>query len=131
MQELTRTYRGASVAYDDISEGKATAVEAAALRPKPAMRVQTYNENAAGCVQLLRDLERGTLRHADQIGLNAAVAIAAKREVRGSDRGIWLWTPAEKGADITCLDAATRALRNWDQHYAGRTGGYRPSMGED
>lgn len=131
MQELTRTYRGSTVAYDDIGEGKATAVEANALRPRPLLRVQTYNENAAGCVQLLRDLERGTLRHANQIGLNAAVEIAAKREVRGSDRGIWLWTPAEKGGDITCLDAATRALRNWDQHYAGRTGGYRPTVGGD
>lgn len=130
MQELTRTYRGSTIAYDDIGEGKATAVEAASLRPRPLLRVQTYSENAAGCVQLLRDLERGTIRHADQVGLNAAVEIAAKREVRGSDRGIWLWTPAVKGGDITCLDAATRALRNWDQHYAGKTGSYRPNMGD-
>ncbi|MBL5972439.1 MAG: hypothetical protein D3X82_01315 [Candidatus Leucobacter sulfamidivorax] len=131
MQELTRTYRGSTIAYDKIGEAEQTATEAAVLKPRPAMRVQTYNENAAGCIQVLRDLERGTLRHADQVGLNAAVEIAAKREVRGSDRGVWLWTPAEKGGDITCLDAATRALRNWDQHYAGRTGTYRPSMGDD
>lgn len=128
--ELTRTYRGATIAYDDIGEGKTTAAECQQLKPRPALRVQTYSENAAGCIQVLRDLERDKFRHADQVGLNAAVAIAAKREVRGSDRGVWLWTPAEKGGDITCLDAATRALRNWDQHYAGRTGGYSPSMGE-
>jgi len=36
---------------------------------------------------------------------------------------VWLWTPAEPGEDITCLDAATRALRNWDQHYARRRSG--------
>lgn len=130
-QHFTRTYRGSTIAYDDIGEGKTTAAECAMLKPRPALRVQTYSESAAGCIQVLRDLERGTLRHSDQVGLNAAVAIAAKREVRGSDRGVWLWTPAEKGGDITCLDAATRALRNWDQNYAGRTGGYAPSMGDN
>ena len=28
----------------------------------------------------------------------------------------------QPGDDITCLDAATRALRNWDQHFAKTTG---------
>ncbi|MFC7766590.1 hypothetical protein [Leucobacter soli] len=131
MQELTMTYKGSTIAFDKIGEAEQTATEAAVLKPRPALRVQTYNENAAGCIQVLRDLDRGNFRHSDQIGLSAAVEIAAKREVRGSDRGVWLWTPAERGGDITCLDAATRALRNWDQHYAGRTGGYRPSNGDD
>lgn len=117
MQELTRTYRSATIAYDDIAEGKATATEAEVLSPKPRLRVQSYRETAAGCIQFMRELERGTLRHSHQIGLDAAVASAARREVR-NDQGIWLWTPAEPGADITCLDAATRALRNWDQHFA-------------
>lgn len=122
LQELTQRYRGATVAYDDIAEGKATATEAAILKPAPRLRMQTYRETAAGCIQFMRELERGTLRHAHQIGLDVAVANAAKREVR-NDQGVWLWTPAEPGADITCLDAATRALRNWDQHFAKRTGG--------
>lgn len=121
MQKLTMKYRGSTVAYDDIAEGKATATETERLSPKPRLRVQTYRETAAGCVQFMRDLERGTLRHSHQIGLNAAVATAARREVRG-DQGVWLWTPAEPGADIAPLDAATRALRNWDQHFARRTG---------
>lgn len=120
--ELTATYRGSTIAYDDIAEGKATATEMLALAKRPKLRVQTYRETAAGCVQFLRELERGKLRHFDDIGLNAAVARAAKRETR-NDTGVWLWTPAEKGEDITCLDAATRALRNWDQHYTRRTGG--------
>jgi hypothetical protein len=122
LQELTQRYRGSTAAYDDIAEGKATATEAAILKPAPRLRVQTYRETAAGCIQFMRELERGTLRHAHQIGLDVAVANAAKREVR-NDQGVWLWTPAEPGADITCLDAATRALRNWDQHFAKRTGG--------
>ena len=130
MQELTRAFRGSTVAYDDIGEGKTTAAECLVLKPQPALRSLPYSEIAAGCVQILRDLDRGKLRHSDQVGLNAAVAIAAKREVRGSDRGIWLWTPAEKGGDITCLDAATRALRNWDLHYAGRTKPRAPIMGK-
>jgi hypothetical protein len=117
---LTTKYRGSTIAYDDIGEGKATATEMAALPRKPKLRLQTYTETAAGCVQFLRDLERGTLAHFDDVSLNAAVARAAKRETRGNDRGVWLWTPAEQGEDITPLDAATRALRNWDQHYATR-----------
>jgi hypothetical protein len=120
LQELTKTYRGSTIAYDDIAEGKATAGETLVLTPRPRLQMQTYRETAAGCIQILRDMERGTLRHFDQVGLNAAVAVAAKRETRG-DQGVWLWTPAEPGADITCLDAATRALRNWDQHFARRT----------
>ena len=125
MQELTQRYRGSTIAYDDIAEGKATATEAQVLSPKPRLRVQTYRETAAGCIRIMRDLERGTLRHSSQIGLDAAVAVAGKREVR-NDQGIWLWTPAEPGADITCLDAATRALRNWDQHFARSGSGLRP-----
>lgn len=129
IQELSRKYRGATVAYDDIGEGKATATECEALSPRPRLRVQTYRETAAGCVQFMRDLERGTLRHAHQVGLDAAVDMAARRETRG-DQGVWLWTPAEPGADITPLDAATRALRNWDQHFARRTSDVRtPIMG--
>jgi hypothetical protein len=120
MQELTKTYRGSTIAYDDIAEGKATAAETLILTPRPRLQLQTYRETAAGCIQLMRELERGNLRHFDQIGLNAAVAVVAKRETRG-DQGVWLWTPSEPGADITCIDAATRALRNWDQHFARST----------
>jgi hypothetical protein len=121
-QELTSKFRGSTIAYDDIAEGKATATETQALSPRPKLRVQTYRENASGCVQLMRDLERGTVKHFDQVGLNDAVLKAAKREVRG-DSGVWLWTVGQPGDDITCLDAATRALRNWDQHFQGKGAG--------
>jgi hypothetical protein len=121
LQELTTKYRGTTVAYDDIAEGKATATEAAILTPKPKLRLQTYRETAAGCIQFMRDLDRGTLKHFNQVGLNDAASKAARREVRG-DSGIWLWTIGQPGDDVTCLIAATRALRNWDQHYAGRSG---------
>lgn len=117
LQELSRTYPGSTIAFDDIAEGKATATEAARLRPKPRLRMQTYRETAAGCIQFLRDLERGTLIHfTGQTGLDVAVERAAKRETR-NDQGVWLFTPMERGDDITCLDAAVRALRNWDQYF--------------
>ena len=92
--------------------------------------MQTYTQTAAGCIQFMRELERGNLRHSGQNGLEAAVPVAARREVRGNDRGVWLWTPAEPGADITCLDAATRALRNWDQHFARRSGTTHTTFGD-
>jgi hypothetical protein len=131
MQELTTTYRGSTIAYDDIAEGKATATETERLVPRPKLRVQTYRDTAAGCVQFMRDLERGNLRHSGQIGLDAAIAAASKREVR-NDQGIWLWTPGLPGADITPLDAATRALRNWDQHFARKANitPSKPIMGD-
>lgn len=119
LQQLSRSFPGCTIAYDDIAEGKATATESNRLRPRPKLRMQTYRETAAGCIQLLRDMERGTLRHVTgNAGLDSAVEHAAKRETRD---GVWLFTPMERGDDITCLDAAVRALRNWDQHYAGKT----------
>jgi hypothetical protein len=127
-QELTRTYRGSTIAYDDISEGKATATEMQLLTPKPRLKVQTYTETAAGCVQIMRDLHRGKIVHFGQPALDSAVAIAARREVR-NDRGLWLWTIRDAGDDITALDAATKALRNWDQHYATRATSSTPIMG--
>ena len=121
LQELSRKYPGCTIAYDDIAEGKATATEATNLRPKPRLRMQTYRETAAGCIQILRDLERGKLIHfTGQTGLDNAVERAGKRQIR-NDNGVWLFTPMEYGDDITCLDAAVRALRNWDQHYAAKS----------
>lgn len=128
MAELTAKYRGSTVAFDDFGEGKATHTEAGMLDRPPKMRVQTYRETAAGCVQILRDLDRGTLRHFDDVELNAAVSRAGKREVK-NDSGVWLWTPVPAGSDITCIDAATRALRNWDQHYSRRRTGAGNVMG--
>jgi hypothetical protein len=122
LQELSRTYPGSSIAYDDIGEGKATALETARLRPKPRLQMQTYRETAAGSIQFLRDLERGSLVHFHgQVGLDSAVEHAAKRYV-GNDQNVWLFTPMERSDDITCLDAAVRALRNWDQHHDSKKG---------
>lgn len=129
MQKLTMTYRGADIAYDNIAEGMATAVESQRLSPKPRMRVQTYSETASGCIQFERELDRSTLRHFGQQGLNAAVSVATKRDVKG-DRGIWLWSIGQRGDDITTLDAATRALKNWDQNHARRSSGIKTYMGD-
>jgi len=127
-QELCQRYRGSTIAYDDIGEGAASAVEMARLRPKPRLRVVTYRQQAAACVQILRDIERGKLKHFKQVGLNEAAARAAKRQVKG-DNGLWLWGITASGGDITTLNAATTALRNWDQNYAGKTTTNAPIMG--
>lgn len=121
-QQLSSRYAGSTIAYDDIQEGRASATEMISMRPKPRLQLQTYRDTAAGCVQLLRDLQDGTLRHFGQPGLNSAVQDATKREVR-TERAVWLWTTGPSGGDITPLVAATRALRNWDQHFAGKSGG--------
>jgi hypothetical protein len=127
--ELCKTYRGATIAYDDIGEGKASATEMQVLRPKPRLRQLTYREIASGCVQIMRDLDRGKLKHFDQAGMNDAAARAAKREVR-SENGVWLWGVTASGGDITPIVAATKALKNFDQYFAGKATGSRPIMGD-
>lgn len=116
-QHLSKSYRGSTIAYDNYAEAVATVTEMERLAPRPRMRLQTYGETAAGSVQILREIERGNLRHLGQPALDGAVLVAGRREIRG-DTGKWLWTPTEDGGDITALVAATRALRNWDQYYA-------------
>lgn len=115
-QYLTRKYRGSDMAYDDIGEGRATVTAMATLKPKPKTRVQSYRDIAVGCVQIVRDLRDGTVRHFNQAPLDVAVEGATKREVYG-DKGVWLWGGT---GDITPLVAATKALRNWDQWHAKR-----------
>lgn len=126
MQYLTRErYRGSSVAFDKISEGEATYIASRYAHPRAKLQIQTWSETAAGCVTFMRELEGGTLRHyAAQGALNGAVMVAKKREIRGNDRGVWIFT-AEQSQDVTTLLAAVRALRNWDQHYA------RPEAAEE
>lgn len=128
LQYLTReAYRGSSAAFDKISEGEATYLATRYLHPRPKMQIQTWAETAAGCVTFERELEAGTLRHhVEQQALNSAVLVAKKREVKGNNRGVWIYT-ADPGQDVTPLLAAVRALRNWDQHFergqeAGQTG---------
>ncbi|GAA2841754.1 hypothetical protein FB468_2066 [Leucobacter komagatae] len=118
LQYLTRQgYRGSSVAFDKIAEGEATYIATRYIHPRPKLQMQTWSETAAGCVTFMRELETGTLRHyASQGALNAAALDAKKREIRGNDRGVWIFT-AEQGKDVTPLLAAVRALRNWDQYY--------------
>lgn len=126
--ELSKTYRGSTIAFDDISEGKATATEMQVLRPKPRLRQLMYREIAAGCVQVMRDLDRGKLKHFDQAGMNEAAVAVSKREVR-SEQGVWLWGITAAGGDITPIVAATKALRNWDQYFAGKSTSNAPIMG--
>jgi len=111
-------YRGSSVAFDKIAEGEATYIETRRIHPRPKLQIQTWSETAAGCVTVLREIEAGTLFHfAGQVGLNEAVQVAKKREIKGNDRGVWIFTAAV-GDDVTPLLAGVRALRNWDQYYA-------------
>lgn len=128
-QDLSKKYRGSTLAYDDISsECRATVIEMQTLRPKPRTRILGYKDQAAACVRFLRDLENGRIRHFDQLALNDAVTHASKREIRG-DRGVWFWGATTPEGDITALNAATSALANWDKFYAGKSTSSAPIMG--
>lgn len=114
LQRLTNSpdYRGAVVGYDARGEGAATRTETDRLRPPARMNEHRWNDITAGSIQLMRDLERGTLRHFGQLSLDLAVSVASRRD--SGDVGAWTWAPMQPAADIVCLDAATRALRQYD-----------------
>lgn len=119
-QQLSAGYPGTLIGFDDIGEGKATALECERLRPKPRLKSQPYREHAAACVAFLRELERGRLKHFGQAGLDAAARAAAKRTVR-NEAGVWLWTVGAEGGDVTPIVAATRALGIFDRYLANRS----------
>lgn len=106
----------ASLAVDYTPEAAATVSEIERQPRAPRIERMSWRELNAACVQWMRELERGTLRHQDQPPLNAAAEAAVKYEMRGQS-GAWLFrgTP---GSDITPLVAAVVALRNWDLNYA-------------
>jgi hypothetical protein len=130
---LSREYRTATIAYDDMGEGGTTATESQRLSPKPRLRRQTYTETAKGCVQIMRDLERGTLFISyvedDPEPIEGAMLVAAKREVR-NDSGVWLFTSPKDGGDVSPLMAGVRALRNWDQWFSRPHTEAKPIMGD-
>jgi hypothetical protein len=114
IKHLTSTYRRSTVAYD-VRDKEATATRTEALRfgiPERLLQKQQWPDISAGAIQFLRELERGKLKHFGQIGLDTAAAAASKRD--SGDTAQWTWTPMQSGTDIACLDAASRALRNWD-----------------
>lgn len=121
LQRLTTKYR-TSAAYDPIGDSLATATECDRLTPRPKLSPQRFRDTAAGSVQLVRELERGTLHHAGQQSLTVAAEHMARRDVRG-EAGIWLPTRATPKSDITPMVAAIRALRNWDMNYDRRLAG--------
>ena len=125
-QDLTKRYRGSIVGFDARGEGAATRTEAERLQPRPRLQEHRWTDITAGSIQLLRDLERGTLRHFGQLPLNLAVSQASRRD--SGDAGAWTWSPMTHESEIVCLDAVTRALRQWDMHpVAGSVGVIRPS----
>jgi hypothetical protein len=112
IRELATKYR-TTVAYDGIGEGGATRVEVDRLGGRDVMVDHRWPDVAGGAIQLLRDLERGQVKHFGQGPLDAAVAHASRRD--SGDKGQWTWSPMQPGQDIVCLDAASRALRHWDK----------------
>jgi hypothetical protein len=125
-QDLTKRYRGAIVGFDARGEGAATRTESERLTPRPRLQEHRWTDITAGSIQFLRDLERGSLRHFGQLPLNLAVSQASRRD--SGDAGAWTWSPMSHDSEIVCLDAATRALRQWDMApVAGSVGVIRPS----
>jgi hypothetical protein len=113
LQYLTSKYRGSLTAYDPRGEGGATRTECDRLSPRPRLDAQQWPDITAASIQFLRELERGSLKHFGQHGLDHAVSHASRRD--SGDSGQWTWARMEPTDDIVCLEAASRALRAWDK----------------
>lgn len=72
-----------------------------------AISLPTVAEVQTAHAMTLAAIEDGTLSHANQPGLNAAVAVATQREI--GKAGGWGWQPIGDG-DVLPLDAVTYAL---------------------
>lgn len=72
-----------------------------------AISLPTVAEVQTAHAMTLAAIEDGTLSHANQPGLNAAVAAATQREI--GKAGGWGWQPIGEG-DVLALDAATYAI---------------------
>lgn len=110
-----------SLGVDMTPEAQATVTEMDRGKRRPRIAPMNWSAMNAGCVQIMRDLERQSLRHQGQTMLDEAVENATRREVRGQTQA-WLWGSVP-GKDVSPLVAATVALRNWDTNHARRTSG--------
>lgn len=115
--DLARKYR-APVGYDATPEAAATAAEITREFPHVDLVRLGWQDMNAGCVQLAREIDRGTLRHQNQAELTVAALQAGKRIVRGNAHA-WLFDyPAD--IDGSPLDSGVVALRTFDKQLAPR-----------
>lgn len=107
---LARRYR-AVIGHDTIGAPLIEAESLARRRPSPRRKPISYKDVGAACASLMKEIDTGRLRHADQASLNAAAAKVVKRPLGEA----WAWGRRQSGdIDITPLVAATIALRTFD-----------------
>lgn len=107
--EAARKHR-APIGYDKIGHNIAVADQLQrAAQHRPQLKTLSLPDIAAGCAQLLADLGDGRAHHYRQKELDAAAGVATRRQAGNS----WVW--GRMHGDITALNAATFALRAYDQ----------------
>lgn len=70
--------------------------------------VTNTDDYTGACAQFFDDVQTAAVGHANDVELNAAVGLAAKRNVGD---GAWAWSRRQSSGDISMLEAAT--LAHW------------------
>lgn len=103
VEQLARQLRVEEVAYDGSGPNLDVAAELARRGVK--LRKLTSSENQAACAGFLQAVHDRTMRHRGHADLDAAVAVAARRELGDG----WAWSRRGSAGSIAELEAVTVA----------------------
>lgn len=110
------------VLYDKASSPAQVEIEALArMTPRPKLAPQGWPEVSTAAGLFVKTLDAQAIRHYDQPALNDAARLTIKRGTRGSSR--WAFGRKEPGDDITPIEAASLALRYYDDNPVKESGG--------
>lgn len=105
MYDLHRAHRGSLLVWDSIGENIAAMAPLDRVSPKPKVADFKFDDVKGATAAMLQRIAAGTVHHLDQPDLNAAVEVAALRQV-GESR---VWARLRSDGDVTAIVAATEA----------------------
>lgn len=108
--DLAKRYR-APIAHDTMGVVLVHTEELQRMRPRPRLEPFTTRMIATSAAGFVEAVESGRLRHYGQAELTDAVLSARRRPINGA----WYFARRHPDEDITALQAASIALRAFDQ----------------
>lgn len=114
--ELSRKYKSA-IAFDGFGVVLAEVAQLHAAKPKPRLEQQTTKQVVTAAALFVKEVDTGNLKHWGQASLTDSALIAKKRKIGANS---WGFGRADSNDDITTLEAASMALRVYDEMPAKR-----------
>jgi phage terminase large subunit-like protein len=109
--ELWARYR-VPIVHDDRGTVLVVTEHLNRMRPRPNLEPQGTKHVTTAAALLVRDIHTGNLGHWDQPYMNAAILGMVRRQVSNG----WALGRPNSDADITAAEAASLALRWYDEH---------------